>query len=175
MIRTPFPSALAIVLLVLVMTFAAAQQSSADAVAHTATFSSVSVDTLADGKVVVTLAATGEDLAGLATLELQPNGGGTYNGVWAMTVAHADNTDPETGEEPPAEEPGGEAHPHKDFLRLVHRGSLDGSIQGALLTFDAQGALIDFTAPLAIQHGFKEFDGATGSGQATLASLTLTF
>ena len=179
--------AIAAVLVAVATTFVVAQQPAP----RTAALSGLSLDTLADGAVVVTLIATGDDFGkGLATFQFQPNGSGGYDGTWALALSYADNTDPATGEEPPFEEHphtdsdhphadgDGDDHPahdHQDFLRLVDRGSLQGSVTGAQLTFNAEGALTDFTAPLTVTQGFKEFAGATGSGDASLGALTLTF
>jgi hypothetical protein len=184
MTRTPRRAGISVLLIAFVIAIAAAQQGSAHDGPHGTALSGMSLDVLADGKVVVTMAATGE-YAGTVTFQFQPNGSGTFDGEWAFTVAHADNTDPETGLEPDPDE--GEPHDHsegtepnepgahKDFLRLVQRGALGGSIAGAELTFNAQGALTALTAPLTIAQGFNEFDGVTGSGEATLDALTLTF
>lgn len=175
MIRTPRPAAIAACVFVLAATFAAAQQSAS----HTAALSSLSLDRLADGSVVATMISGGDDLGGVVTFNLRPDGNGTYAGEWALTVSHADNTDPDTGEEPEHEEgidpETGQPHQHLDYLRLVNRGSLDGSVVAAHLTFDSEGALSELTAPLTIRQGSKEFAGATGSGEATIDALTLTF
>lgn len=175
MIRLSRLAAIAAVLVAIATTLVIAQQSGP----HNAALSPLSLDRLADGSVVATMISGGDDLGGVVTFTLRPDGNGTYAGEWALTVSHADNTDPDTGEEPEHEEgidpETGQPHQHKDFLRLVYRGSLDGSVAGAQLTFDAAGALTELTAPLIIQQGSKDFAGATGSGQATVGELTLTF
>lgn len=159
--------------------FGSAQSSATN---HELLLTPQSADRLADGTIVVTSVATG-DLAGVVTLQLKPAGAGAWDGEWAFTVASVDNTNPETGEEPPAHAEGtadgdgghedGEA-PHQDFVRLIHRGSLSGSITAAQVTFDADG-VADVLAPLSITQGASEFAGATGTGQATLSALTLSF
>ena len=151
---------------------AAAQQNTA--ASHTTALAAPRIDAFADGRVTISLVATGE-LRGLVTLTLRPSGSG-YDGEWAFTVAHVDNRDPETGlePEPHAEEPG-ETHPHTDFGRLVQRGSLSGTVSGAALALDASGALSSLSATLSIGLGTKEFAGVTGSGSATLTDLTLVF
>jgi hypothetical protein len=151
-------------------------------VTHTSELSQPKIDVLADGRVAVTMDAAG-DLAGSITLMLTPNGDGTFGGEWAMTVAHADISDPEPGDEPTTEEahhehPAGQEPehegPHRDFLRLVRRGALNGVVSSASVTFDANG-VADVAANLAISNGAVEFANATGNGLATLSSLTLTF
>jgi hypothetical protein len=145
-------------------------------------FGAPRVDRMDDGSVVVSLDAAG-DLAGLVTMTLRPGGNGSYVGDWAFTVAHVDNTDPATGVEPDAhghdhggeEPPQGEPEGHHDFVRLVQRGALSGSISGALLSFDPQGNLAGVVAPLAIGRGSMEFSGVHGSGSATLSGLTLVY
>lgn len=148
---------------------------------HTSDLTGARVDTLANGTVVVSLDAKGA-LAGSLTLTLTPNGDGTYGGQWALMVAHTDNTDPETGidpaEEEHAEHADGEEHaeaqPHRDFVRFVHRGAINGEVIGATLSFGPNG-LADLSANITITQGALEFDGATGTGTATLSSLVLNF
>lgn len=142
---------------------------------HTSDLTGARVDTLADDKVVVSFDAKGA-LAGSLTLTLTPNGDGTYGGQWALLVAHTDNTDPATGIDPVEEEHahGEEPKPHRDFVRYVHRGGLNGDITGATLTFGPDG-LADLSANITITQGALEFDGATGTGTATLSSLVLNF
>lgn len=144
------------------------------------------VDRMADGSVVVSHVAAGE-LAGLLTLTLHPAGGGSYVGEWALMVAHADNTDPETGIEPPPHphgeehvhpapgEPAHEVGAHKDFVRFVHRGALFGAVRDASLVFDAQGGLTDVSANLSVDRGTQEFSAALGTGHARLTNLELSF
>ena len=186
MIRTFRSAGIVAVLVSLAITLVVAQQSAS----HAATLAGLSADRLSDGSVVVTMVASGDDLQGLVTFQLRPDGSGGYGGEWAMTVSRVDHTDPETGIEPPSHPEGepddhdhGDAdadadaddHPHKDFASIVHRGSLDGTITAAQLTFNAQGVLTELTAPLTVDHGFKEFEGAIGSGDATVGTLNLTF
>lgn len=145
-------------------------------VEHTATTATTSVDSVGGGGVVVTLHATGE-MAGVLTLDLRPAGKGTYDGTWSFTVAHTDNTDPDTGLEPPVHEEGevpDEDHPHLDFVRLVHRGSMSGTVTGALLTIN-NGSLASLSAPLGIDGGASEFAGIAGTGVATLTTLSLNY
>jgi hypothetical protein len=169
--------AIGVLLLGLSTTSVEAQQPP-PATASTGTLTGMTCDVMPDGKVVVTLVATG-DLTGLLTLQFTPGASGGYDGEWAISVQHADHTDPATGAEPvqqPHDDTGNpDDHPHQDFTRLVQRGSLSGSISGALVTFNADGALTGFTAPLTISKGFKEFAGVTGSGEATLTTFTFTF
>jgi len=155
---------------------------------RTATLSGARADVLADGRVAVTMDAAG-DLTGSVTLMLSPKGDGTYGGEWAMTVAHVDNTDPETGVEPenveaPHHHAADEPHafdppdapplPHRDYVRMVRRGAMNGVIDTATLTFGPNG-LATLTANIGITQGAAEFAGASGTGVATLTSLTLTF
>lgn len=144
----------------------------ASSASHASTASSPRVDVLDGGRVVVNLALTG-DLPGLLTLNLQQQSDGSVTGEWALKVAYADHTDPATGEEPPIEED--EDHPHKDFMRLVNRGTLGGAVTAGSLSFGADGILGDLTATLTINQGSLEFEGATGTGSATLADLVLQF
>jgi hypothetical protein len=157
-------------------TRAAAQQPAGGS--HTATLSVSSVDRLTDGTVVVTM-LSGDDLAGVTTFQFRPAGNGSYDGEWAIEVAHAEFTDPATGIEPPDDDSidpeTGKPHVTQEYIRLVHRGAISGSIVGAQLTFDATGALTAFTAPLTVTDGSKEFLGVTGTGTASAtASATAT-
>ena len=147
------------------------------AVSHAIELTPQSADRLADGTVVVTSVATGE-LRGIVTLTMRPATDGSFTGEWAFTVSHAEHADPETGIEPEPEHETGEPdpdHPHRDFYTLVHQGALSGSISSAQVTVDYQGNLTDVSASLVIDQGSLEFEGKTGSGQATLSALTLLF
>jgi hypothetical protein len=155
---------------------------------HASPLAGARVDVAPDGRTVVSLVAGG-DLAGLLTLDLTPAPNGTYSGRWALTVAHADHTDPDTGVEPPAEphDHGGGAHgpgeghgegagtPHRDFVRLVHRGALAGTVNLASLQLGADGGATALSAQLTVGLGTLEFHGASGTGHATLTELTLAF
>ncbi|MEO8680504.1 MAG: hypothetical protein ABI665_15740 [Vicinamibacterales bacterium] len=164
-------AAFAALLLTAIGTIAAAQQP-ATTTSHASTATHPRVDVMAAGKVVVSLDMSG-DLPGILTLNLQQQPDGSVTGDWALVVAYADARDPATGDEPSHEETVG--HPHKDFLTLVRRGTLGGSITSGSLAFAADGSLADLTAALAIDVGSVEFDGASGTGSATLADLSLVF
>lgn len=150
---------------------------------HTSDLAGARVDRLDNGTVVVSMDAKGE-LAGALTLTLTPNGDGSYAGQWAFMVGHTDNTDPETGldtveaevanqsEDP--EHEGGEHHPHRDYVTYVHRGAINGDVTHATLSFGPDG-LGDLSATITITQGALEFNGATGTGIATLSSLILNF
>ena len=180
MIRTPAASVLgtAALLLALATSQTAAQQPTG--VPHSADLSAPRVDVLDTGETVITLTASGE-LKGLVTFNLRPTPDGRFNGEWAFTVGHVDNADPATGiePEPEHEHTGGDhehpGHPHRDYVTVVHRGALAGAISGAQLSFDSAGALTAVSAALTIARGSAEFDGATGSGEATLTALTLFY
>lgn len=151
-------------------------------VAHTSALGAPQSDVLQDGTVVVTFVATGE-LRGLVTLTLHPADGSAYAGEWAFKVAHADNTDPVTGEDEEAQphddgdaDADADGHaPHKSYLTLVDQGSLSGTVSNAVVTFDTTGALVDLSAAVSVTHGTLEFAGATGSGQLTLSGFNLIF
>lgn len=178
MTQQRLPSA-CVFILVLFMTGAIGHAHPSTSDSHTQDLSGVRVSTPADGRLVVNLEATG-DLPGLLTLNLRVDGDGSLRGDWAFVVRYVDNTDPETGEEPPAhghdgESHEGEEHPHRDYVRIVDRGTMAGTIDGATVTLGADGTLTDLSAALTILQGSLEFEGATGNGTATLASLALEF
>jgi len=151
---------------------------------HASALAAPRVDRMDDGRVIVSQVAAG-DLAGMVTLTLHPAAKGSYVGEWAFMVAHADNTDPETGLEPPPHlhntipQPGERAAPphevgsHKDFVRYVHRGALFGIVTGASLAFDAHGGLTDISAKLAVDQGTQEFTGVSGTGHVSLNTIKL--
>jgi hypothetical protein len=145
-------------------------------VAHTSALGAPQADVLQDGTVVATFVATG-DLRGLVTLTLRPADGSAYAGEWAFKVAHADNTDPITGEDEESHphDDGDEDAPHTSYLRLIDRGSLSGTVSNAVVTFDTRGALVDLSAAVSIKQGTLEFAGASGSGQLTLSGFNLIF
>jgi hypothetical protein len=175
-----FVSACVVVACALVSTMPAAAQQPPTSVPHTAELGTARVDVLANGKTVISIDTTGE-MRGLLTLTLSKGENGLYGGEWAFMVSRVDTTDPATGVEPPD----GHTHPaeagvhtdtpHKDFLRLEHRGALSGTVAGAMLVLDQDGTLGAISATLAITQGAAEFNGVTGSGRLTLAGLTLLF
>src|ERR1700722_19409403 len=55
------------------------------AIAHQVTLTGARVSTLDDGRIIISMRATG-DLPGLITLSLDPASGGTYSGRWALVV-----------------------------------------------------------------------------------------
>lgn len=172
-------TALAIATLLLFTSFAApalAQHSHGDS--YPTTFGAPRVDRLADGKVVINIDTVGE-LRGLLTLNLAPDEAGMMVGEWILAVRYVDNTDPATGLEPvahahahahDAEEVTAEtaeaAGGHRDYVRLVDKGVLGGTVDAAALDLDADGMLIDFRAALKITVGTLTYAGATGTGIA---------
>ena len=155
-------------------------------VVHESTLGAARVDLLDHGKVVISMDAVGE-LPGIISLTLEPAASGGYTGVWAFMVAKVDNTDPATGVEPPPHEhrahadspqtaanPEAETLPHRDYVRLVHRGDLSGTVTHAVFTHSATGAA-DLFATLTITRGGSEFEGTTGNGAVTLDTLRLRF
>ena len=140
---------------------------------HTAALSGARVDALEDGRYTITMDSAGE-LAGSITLMLSPKGDGTYGGEWAITVAHADHTDPATGQESVVDADHAEGEPHPEFLTLVHQGAMNGTSDSATLTFVPEG-LLELVANIAIAQGAGEFAAAKGSGIATLSSLNLNY
>ena len=171
------PCALAAVFALSLAASTAAQvQTTPPPVAHTSLLGAPQADVLQDGTIVATFVATG-DLRGLVTLTLRPGDGSAYAGEWAFKVAHADNTDPVTGEDEESlpHDDGDDDAPHKSYLRLVDRGSLYGTISNAVVAFGADGALLDLSAAVSIKQGTLEFAGATGSGQLTLSGVNLIF
>ena len=142
-------------------------------VSHAIQLTPQTSNVLEDGTVVVTSVATG-DLRGIVTLTMRPAADGSFSGEWAFTVSHAEHADPATGIEPDPDETGDD-HPHRDFYTLVFQGALSGSISSGQVTVDGQGNVTDVSASLVIDQGSLEFDGKTGSGQATLSALTLQF
>ena len=177
MTRSRVSSVLASAALLCVVTTVSSVAQQPSGVPHTSDLSAGRVDVLANGELVVTLTASGE-LKGLITFKLRRTADGAVNGDWAFTLAHVDNADPATGIEPEHEdehEGGDHEHPHRDYVTMVHRGSLAGTISNAQLSFDSAGGLSTMSASLTIARGSSEFEGATGSGQATLSALTLFF
>lgn len=145
---------------------------------YSTTFGAPRVDRLADGKVVINIDTAGE-FKGLLTLNLAPDEAGVMTGEWILAVRYVDNTDPATGLEPVAhahgETPGAEevtaetvetSATHRDYVRLVDKGVMGGTVDAASLDLDADGVLIDFRAALKITVGTLDFSGATGTGIA---------
>jgi hypothetical protein len=147
------------------------------------------VSTLESGRIVVSMEATG-DLPGLMTLTLDPDGGSGYTGQWALEVAYVENLNPDGSVSTARPEPEHLHEPvlheqHREYIRAVRRGTLNGGVIAATLRRDANGQLtgIDF-AQLTVGRGNLDFTGATGTGFMTTVvadgavagnSLTLTF
>ena len=179
--RAPLGLAFAAMVAVMLGTSATSAQQAPTPVSHASELRTPRVDVLDNGKVVISIDATG-DLQGLITLTLTRSSNNLYEGEWAFMVARVDNTDPATGIEPPAEHdhhgeviPHADEKPHKDFARLEHRGSLSGTVSDAMVVLDEDGKLANISAPISIVQGALEFRGVTGSGRVTLAGLSLVF
>ena len=144
-----------------------------------ATASRPRVDVVDGNKIVVSLDLAGE-LPGTVTFNFERAADGTLSGTWAAQIAYADPTDPATGEEPshehsiePHDHGTGDA-PHKDFLRLVHRGAMSGAIESAQLSFDNSGVVAAMTVAFSVEQGTLEFaDAAGATGTASLTQFTL--
>jgi hypothetical protein len=139
---------------------------------YSTTFGAPRVDVLADGKVVINIDTAGE-YKGLLTLNLAPNEAGVMTGEWILAVRYVDNTDPATGLEPEAHSHDAEPSstetieteaPHRDFVRLVDKGVMGGTVDFASIDRDATGAIADFRMALKITVGTLGFEGATGTG-----------
>lgn len=139
---------------------------------YSTTFGEPRVDKLPDGKVVINIDTAGE-YRGLLTLNLAPNEAGVLTGEWVLSLRYVDNTDPATGLEPEAHSHDAESAstetveteaPHRDFVRLVDKGVIGGTVDFASIDLDATGAIADFRMALKITVGTLSFEGATGTG-----------
>lgn len=175
--RLYVPAAVAAIVLPLLL----AASPSANTLSHerSATAARPRVDVVDANKIVVSLDLAG-GLPGTVTFNFERAADGTLAGTWAAQIAYADPTDPATGEEPshdhsaePHEHVAGDA-PHKDFLRLVHRGAMSGVIQSAELSFDGSGVVTAMMVAFSVEQGTLEFTDAAGStGTASLTQFTL--
>ena len=143
----------------------------------------------ADGQhIVVSLEAKGE-LNGLITIELDPDGAGGLIGKWAMAVAYtqslnADGTPAvETGEEHHEEDVIADPEHHRERIRFVNDGTLNGKVKAATLRYAEDGSIIGLAnLLLTVDAGSVTFTGAKGYGEivpsdvdAAVATLSLTF
>lgn len=166
---------------------AAPQSTAPAAVGHQVTLTAARVSTLADGRIVISMNAAG-DLRGLMTLTLDPNGAGSYTGRWALVVGFLQDLNPDgtVATAPPEihEDPTQHAQ-HREYARIVRRGTLTGDVSQATLRVADDGRLagVQF-AQLTVASGSMTFAGASGYGTMAAfynagafagSSLTLTF
>jgi hypothetical protein len=157
---------------------------------HEVSLNSAQVSVVSSSRVVVTMAAGGEDLKGLITLTLDRDAAtGAVTGEWSLVVRYAEYLDADGNviDEHHAAHGDDELDPnHKERLRLVNRGTLTGQVTSGAVAISADGVVTGLDGlVLAITTGSEEFAGVTGDAagsasalndsQASSGTLTLTF
>lgn len=140
-----------------------------------------------DGKhVVVSLEAKG-DLKGIITIELDPDGAGGLKGKWAMAIAYTQSLNPDgtpaadTPEEHHEEDVIADPEHHRERIRFVNDGTMNGSVTSATLRYAQDGSVIGIDSVLLkVDDGSVTYTGAKGYGEivtsnddATTLSITL--
>ena len=134
------------------------------------------LDMLADGRAVVSFETSGA-IRGLLTLQIQRDGD-AVRGQWVLVSQFLQDVTPEGEVDESAQDvraslPGDELHLlHREYIRIVDRGSLYGSIDGGALDFDVDGRLRSINGlALIIKGGSEEFAGRTGAASVDAANL----
>ena len=140
----------------------------ADAASQDVLLSGARLDMLADGRAVVSFDASGA-IRGLLTLQIQRDGD-AVRGQWVLVARHLQDLNAEGEADPRAQEnraalPGPELHLlHTEYVRIVNRGTLHGTIDGGALDFDVDGRLRSIgTLKLDIASGSGDFAGRSGA------------
>ena len=172
--RTAFAGLVVVLALALLSSHAFARQTRTQR-GYLGTVTSPRVSTDERGHVVVSLEATGE-LRGTITIELDPDGSGGFSGKWAMAVAYTMSTDADGHEVAPVEqhEEEGPADPehHREYIRFVNDGTINGTVQSASLKYGEDGSIIGISAAqLVVESGSVTFAGATGGGEIVPSGL----
>lgn len=135
------------------------------------TLTSPQVSVVDATRTVVTFEASG-DIRGMVTLNLVNGSGGALTGDWSLVSRYVQDTAGGGDERPRAADRNGNEPDHNEFIGFVERGTVRGTVVGGTLGFDADGKLDSLDAlALQIAGGFVEFEGATGSGDASASNL----
>lgn len=147
----------------------------------------------ASGRVVVTMAATG-DLRGALSLHLDRGANGNVTGGdWALVVAYS-TTDPHEGgrdntqttQKPEGFTPDHPGEPHSDYEKFINKGTIHGTIGGGTIQINADGTVTGLEAVQLVFAGgsmeFGEFRQGSGSlsgsglhtGSDSSGTMTLT-
>jgi len=141
---------------------------------YTGPLSRARVSNVSPARVVVSADSIG-DLPGLLTLTLDvaPDGQVT-GGEWALVVTYVEDLDARGPQEEPAHDHGAEDKPHHEYVRLVEKGTIGGSIAGGVIARAGDGAVTGVNgARLTFESGSLTFDSVrTGGGSASLADLS---
>ena len=134
------------------------------------------LDMLDDGRAVVSFEASGA-IRGLLTLQIRRDGD-AVRGQWVLVSRFLQDVTPEGEVDERAQEiraslPGEELHLlHREYIRIVNRGSLFGSIDGGALDFDVDGRLRSVSGlVLSVKGGSEEFAGRTGTASIDATNL----
>jgi hypothetical protein len=134
------------------------------------------LDMLADGRAVVSFDASGA-IRGLLTVQIAREGD-AVRGTWALVSRFVQDITPEGEVDDRAQDvraalPGAELHVfHREYIRMVNRGSMFGTVEGGALDFDVDGRLRSVGAlTLRVAGGSEEFAGATGTASLDAANL----
>jgi hypothetical protein len=126
------------------------------------------ISRIPDGRVVITLDATG-DLRGHLTLNLTRGEDGKLRGSWAFVVAYLQDLTPDgrisLPAPPPLDEHGSHAE-HREYATFVREGTIQGTVADVALRIGADGHPQGLElADLVVVNGSMTFAGAAGTGR----------
>lgn len=141
---------------------------------YTGPLSRARVSNVSPARVIVSADSIG-DLPGLLTLTLDvaPDGQVT-GGEWALVVSYVEDLDPRGPQEESAHGHGPDDTPHHEYVQLVDKGTVGGSIAGGAIARDGNGTVTAVNgARLTIESGSLTFASVqAGGGTASLGSLS---
>ena len=140
--------------------------------AHDSTLAGARVSTLAGGRTVMSMEVSG-DLRGMLTLSLDVAPDGTVTGGdWAVVVSYAEDLNPDGTVATEVTHDESESYP--EYIRLVNKGTLGGSVIGGFLGSGSGGAVSLTNVQLELLSGSLEYSGVTAGWGNVDADLGLT-
>lgn len=120
-----------------------------------------------DGHTVVSFDVDG-DLRGVLTLNLTGGDNAGLAGSWALKVAYLQDLNPDgTLASVPQPEPNEDHALHREYIQLVNDGSVQGTVSGVTIRFDAAGNPVGVDGLVVVTAGSVKFVGAQGSGSVS--------
>ena len=142
---------------------------------HDVTLTEARVSTLEAGQLVVSMQAAG-DLRGLVTLKLEVGTDGAITGGdWAVADSYLEDLNADGSVAPLTEEhheETGEAH--REFIRLVNKGTVGGRVTGGYVGEGTGGAVSLVNLQLELTTGSLTFQSITSGTGSLDADLGLT-
>jgi hypothetical protein len=138
------------------------------------TLSQARLSQMPDGHTVVSFDVAG-DLRGVLTLNLTGGDGSGLSGTWAMKVAYLQDLNPDgSPASVPQPEPGpDEDHAlHREYVKLMNDGSLQGTVSGVAIRLDDAANVIGVDGLVVVTAGSVKYAGAQGTGSFSMSGTT---